>query len=480
MLPRVSHPSTPKFEALGLAPELLSAVRDAGFTEPTPVQAACIPALLEGKDVVGQSRTGSGKTAAFGLPLLQRIRLEERSVQALILCPTRELASQVARELRGFGAGLSGLTILELTGGQPARPQREALARGVHVAVGTPGRVLDHLQNHSLLPGSIQGLVLDEADRMLDMGFGPDVRRIVKLLPGKRQTALFSATFPESIEAMCQSLQRADAVRVAIDSGANGGDEEVQDVQQLRLTCKLDERFPALCRLLVDHTHESVIVFCNFKASVAELTEALSQSGVSADRLDGDLDQFNRDEVLARFRNGSVRTLVATDVAGRGIDIDGLDLVINYELPSKPEIYVHRIGRTGRAGKTGVAITLVKGERDPRIEAIEALTGQTVEPIVLHKNALADVPGMLAMLSGPPQMATIRISGGRKDKVRRGDILGALTGEAGALQGTDVGKIEVQDHLSYVAVKEHLARAATARLNKGRIKGKRYRATLLR
>ncbi len=480
MLTPVQQPPPATFQGLGLDAPLVAAVEVLGFREPTPVQATCIPALLSGQDVVGQSKTGSGKTAAFGLPLLQRVELARREVQALILCPTRELAAQVARELRGFGTGLQGLTIQELTGGQPARPQREALKRGVHVAVGTPGRVLDHLQSGSLHARSLHTLVLDEADRMLDMGFGPDVRRIAKLLPGERQTALFSATFPDSIESMSQSLQQPSAVRITVEEDAPEAAQEIQGVTQLRLASTPDQRFPSLCRVLAEHPHESAIVFCNFKASVAELTENLRYYGVSADRLDGDLDQFHRDEVLARFRNGSVRILVATDVAGRGIDIDGLDLVVNYELPSQPEIYVHRIGRTGRAGKTGVAVSLVKGSHDPRITDIEALTGLPVVEIPAETIAPSDVPAILSPLAGPPPMATIRISGGRKDKVRRGDILGALTGEAGALQGADVGKIEVHDRLSYVAVVEHLARAATGRLNKGRIKGKRYRATLLR
>jgi ATP-independent RNA helicase DbpA len=480
MLTPVSQNSPATFPALGLHAPLVAAVEALGFTEPTAVQQTCIPALIAGQDVIGQSKTGSGKTAAFGLPLLQRVDLATRETQALVLCPTRELASQVARELRSFGTGLQGLTIIELTGGQPARPQRDGLKRGVHVAVGTPGRVLDHLQNGSLQPRSLHILVLDEADRMLDMGFGPDVRRIANLLPRDRQTALFSATFPESIESMSQSLQDPSAVRVTVEDDAPEAAAEIQGVTQLRLATSSEQRFPTLCRVLAEHPHESALVFCNFKASVAELTENLRYHGVSADRLDGDLDQFHRDEVLARFRNGSVRILVATDVAGRGIDIDGLDLVVNYELPSQPEIYVHRIGRTGRAGKAGVAVSLVKGSHDPRIADIEALTGLPVAEIPREEIDPSDVPAILIPLGGPAPMATIRISGGRKDKVRRGDILGALTGEAGALQGADVGKIEVQDRLSYVAVVEHLARAATGRLNKGRIKGKRYRATLLR
>ena len=484
MLAPVPQDSPTTFASLGLDAPLLAAIQTLGFTEPTPVQASCIPALLQGQDVVGQSKTGSGKTAAFGLPLLQRIDLAQRAPQGLILCPTRELAAQVARELRSFGTGLQGLTVLELTGGQPSRPQREALKRGIHVAVGTPGRVLDHLESGSFQTRTLRMLVLDEADRMLDMGFGPDVRRITDRLPYERQTALFSATFPDSIQSMSRSLQQPDALRIKIEpnspDGASEALQEVQGVEQFRLASTPDQRFPSLCRLLTEHPHDSAIVFCNFKASVAELTDALRYHGVSADRLDGDLDQFHRDEVLARFRNGSIRILVATDVAGRGIDIDGLDLVVNYELPSQAEVYVHRIGRTGRAGKTGVAVSLVKNENDPRITAIEEPTGLPVVEIPAQKIAESAVPPLLAALAGPPPMATIRISGGRKDKVRRGDILGALTGDAGALNGSDVGKIEVMDRLSYVAVVEHLARAATGRLNKGRIKGKRYRATLLR
>ncbi|MEZ6015970.1 MAG: ATP-dependent RNA helicase DbpA [Planctomycetota bacterium] len=467
------------FDALSLSEALLAVVAELGYTQPTPIQAAGIPALLAGRDLIGQSKTGSGKTAAFTLPILQRIELAERALQALVLCPTRELCAQVAREARKLGRAHAGLTVLELTGGQPARPQREALQRGVHIAVGTPGRVLDHLQRHALDPRQLKFVVLDEADRMLDMGFGEGVGRILRALPRARQTALFSATFPPSIEVMSAEYQR-DAVRVTIEAPA----EATLAIDELQLVARPEERLRALCVVLERFPHESALVFCNFKATVAEVARTLGAAGLSVDRLDGDLEQFHRDQVLARFRNQSVRVLVATDVAGRGIDVDGLDLVVNYELPTQPEVYVHRIGRTGRAGKTGVAVSLTSGPNDTRIAAIEQLTGRTIAPLPRAAQDGADLDALLEALSAraasAPQMTTILISGGRKDRVRPGDILGALTGDAGGLAGAQVGKIEVQDTLSYVAVAARVGQRAVERLNAGRIKGKRFRATLIR
>ena len=465
----------PEFEALSLSPALLAVVGELGYEHPTPIQSASIPILLDGRDLIGQSKTGSGKTAAFALPILQRIDLAKREIQVLVLCPTRELSTQVAREFRTLGRGHAGLSVLELVGGQPGKPQREALGRGVHIAVGTPGRLLDHLQSYSLKTESLTTLVLDEADRMLDMGFGPDVERILRTLPRRRQTAMFSATFPATIAAISRTYQR-DAVRVTI--GEPEGAEV--EIRQLQVEAKPAERFDALCWSLGEYPHESALIFCNFKATVAEVTKNLAAAGVSADRLDGDLDQFHRDQVLARFRNNSVRHLVATDVAGRGIDIVGLDLVINYELPQQPEVYVHRIGRTGRAGKKGVAISLTGGSGDPKVDAIEELTGTMIETVRRSESDERSSAAILRTLAKSARMETILISGGRKDKVRPGDILGALTGDAGGLKGSDVGKIEVQDKLTYVAVAQSVCRTAVDRLNNGRIKGKRYRATHVR
>lgn len=464
----------PTFESLGLDSALLTVVRELGYSTPTPIQAAAIPALLSGKDFAGQSKTGSGKTAAFALPILQGIDVGERSLQALVLCPTRELSAQVAREVRKLGRSHAGLHVLELVGGQPSRPQREALERGVHVAIGTPGRLLDHLERGALDASGIKTVVLDEADRMLDMGFGEDVNRILGRLPATRQTVLFSATFPDSIEAMCRSYLR-NAVRVTIEDEV----EELSNTRQLQLIVDADDEVPALCWLLHTFPHESALVFCNFKSSVSKLVRELSDLGLSVDRLDGDLDQFHRDQVLARFRNQSVRILIATDVAGRGLDVQGLDLVINFELPPQPDIYVHRIGRTGRAGKSGVAVSMASSAQDSRIEAAEEFLGQSIETLV--RDSTND-PGLDALVRGlekEPKMGTILISGGRKDRVRPGDLLGALTGEAGGLKGSDVGKIEIHERLSYVAVTLGVARHAVERLNQGRIKGKKFRATLV-
>lgn len=467
------------FEALQLSPDLITVVQDLGYTQPTPIQIEAIPPLLAGRNVIAQSQTGSGKTAAFALPILQDFEVERCELQALVICPTRELSAQVAREMRKLGREHNGLQIVELVGGQPSRPQRDKLERGAHVAIGTPGRVLDLLEREFLIPDSIRTVVLDEADRMLDMGFGDDVRKITNHLPKERQTALFSATFPKSIEELSEQFQpnsQSESLRIIIESD----DEELADIRQLKLSYETqgyDDKLATLCWALHSHLPEegSALIFCNQKATVREINKELRDGGLSADRFDGDLEQFDRDQVLARFRNGSVRVLIATDVAGRGLDVEGLDLVINYDLPEKTENYVHRIGRTGRAGASGIAISLIRNEKD--IVEIEAFTGQKME--LLDNSASKDLEfdDLLKQLSAAPKIETILISGGRRDKVRKGDILGALTGDAGGLNGKDIGKIEIQDKLSYVAVSQGVISDAVSRLNKGRIKGKRFKAT---
>ena len=461
------------FESLGLAPELVQVTQELGYQAPTDIQAAAIPALLAGRDLIGKSKTGSGKTAAFALPMLQRLDLGRRELQGLVLCPTRELSAQVRRDIRTLGRNLPGLTVLELVGGQPARGQREALARGAHLAVGTPGRVMDLLGSGALDTESLRILVLDEADRMLDMGFGPDVATVVRKLPVDRQTVLFSATLPDEIERMASAYQR-EAVRVSTETTGSSAPA----IKEWKVLTPPDDRFEALVRVLACRPHESAIIFCNYKASVQQVTDRLQGAGVSADRLDGSLDQCHRDQVLSRFRADSVSRLVATDVAGRGIDVEGLDLVVNYELPQQPEIYVHRIGRTGRAEASGQAVSLAVGPQDARVASIEDLTGNRLSELRLDASGRSH-RDLLKGLAGPAPMRSILISGGRKDKVRPGDIVGALTGDAGGLAGNAIGKIEVQDKLSYVAVQHDLAPMAAERLNRGRIKGKRYRATVI-
>ena len=460
----------PNFGSLSLSPSLLAVLGELGFDEPTAIQSQCIPDLLAGLDLVGQSKTGSGKTAAFALPILHKIKLEVLSPQALIMCPTRELSTQVTREIRTLGRKHKGLQVLTIVGGEHISGQANALERGVHIVVGTPGRLLDHLKRSAHFVQAVSTVVLDEADRMLDMGFQADVETILDALPPERQTVFFSATYPEAIETMSHAHQRAP-VRVTVDEPKS----ELPQIRQLALAANANHTRSALYWVLGEFPHESALIFCNFKKSVAELTRSLIAAGLSVDCLHGDLDQFHRDQVLARFRNGSIRILIATDVAARGIDVLDLDLVINYELPSQPDVYVHRIGRTGRAGKSGISVAIVSPRDNKKIDAIEKFTGTPVERLPKVSSDFVDIEG----LARPAKMATILISGGRKDKVRPGDILGALTGEACGLEGSDIGKIEIQDRLTYVAVAQGVAEDAARALNAGRIKGKRFRATLI-
>ncbi|AFE08524.1 ATP-dependent RNA helicase [Corallococcus coralloides DSM 2259] len=460
-----------EFSALALSPPLLQVLEELEFKTATPIQAQSIPVLLQGKDLVGQARTGSGKTAAFALPILQKVKLtQDRRLQALVLCPTRELCAQVAGEIRRLARRMPGVQVLALAGGSPIRPQVEALEKGVHIGVGTPGRIMDLLDREVLDTRHLATVVLDEADRMLDMGFREDMERVLGATPAKRQTVLFSATFPDDIEKLSRAFQK-DPVRVSLAQ-----EEAAPDIQQVGYACTPEEKQALLLRLLRQHQPASAIVFCNFKAVVVELTRALVQAGVSADGLQGDLEQFDRDRVMAKFRNHSTRVLVATDVAGRGIDVEALDAVVNYELPQQPEAYVHRIGRTGRAGRRGLALSLVTRSDSRKVEDIEATTGVKLEKGDVDALVPENVPGV-SLISG---WETLSISAGRKDKMRPGDILGALTGEAGGLKAEDVGKIEIHDHHAFVAVSKRVVKVAFQRLSEGRIKGRRHRIERVR
>lgn len=460
------------FASLPLLPALAAVARELGFERLTPIQQQSIPELLEGKDLIGQSKTGSGKTAAFALPLLQKVDLSRRELQGLVLCPTRELSAQVARELRKLGRSLSGLSVVVLAGGQELREQTRALEQGVHLAVGTPGRVLDHLQRRHLKVHRVAAAVLDEADRMLDMGFGEDVGKILKALPPNRQTVFFSATYPETIRELSAKYQR-DPLRVTVvdEDGA------APRTKELVVHVPPAEKLDALRWILRQYPHDSALVFANLKTSVAEIARALGAGRGSVSSLHGDLEQRDRDRELAKFRNGSTRVLVATDVAARGIDLQKLDLVVNFDLPTQPEIYVHRIGRTGRAGEVGLAASLCTHAERPRLEAIEAYTGSALIEVERERKPAS------AAVTAPPleaKMDTLRLSGGRKDKLRPGDILGALTGEAGGLSGSEVGKIEIHDRFSYVAVAKGVSQRALGSLSRGRIKGKRFKAELVK
>ena len=451
---------TVPFSSLPLSPALLEVLTELHFEHMTPIQEQSIGVLLAGRDLIGQAQTGSGKTAAFALPILQRLALDVKShtVQALVLCPTRELCAQVAREFRKLGRKLPGLQVVALAGGEPVSRQKEALKKGGHIFVATPGRLCDHLRR-GLSLATAQVVVLDEADRMLDMGFEADVTEALQATPKKRQTIYFSATYPGSIEAMSKAHQN-DPVHVKIeDSAAN-------EISHYALELGATKRIDALFALLASLRPEAALVFCNLKATVDGVTESLLAAGVAAAAMHGDFEQNDRDRVLARFRNRSLRVLVATDVAARGLDISDLDLVVNFDMPQKAASYVHRVGRTGRAGKAGTAITFVDAREQRWRAALEAENADRLWPPWRPTSTVSEP------LAQAAKMTTLHISAGRTDKIRPGDILGALTGEGGGLEGSAVGKIEIHDRFSYVAVASEHAERAIAGLTAARLKGR--------
>jgi len=450
------------FSALHLKTPMLKNLASLGYTEMTPIQAHSLPLILAGKDVIAKAKTGSGKTAAFGIGLLSRLEVASPRVQALVLCPTRELADQVGKELRRLARFTDNLRVLTLCGGVPFGPQLSSLEHGVHVVVGTPGRLLDHLRRGSLDLSFLQTLVLDEADRMLDMGFQDEISSLVAAIPPKRQTLLFSATYPEAIAAMSADIQH-EPVEVSVDEAHDEG-----AIEQVLYEVESDERTAAVARILSHYRPESSLVFCNTRKECQEVAEALVKRGWSALAIHGDLEQRERDQVLLRFANKSASVLVATDVAARGLDIKELSAVINFELPRDPEIHVHRIGRTGRAGGKGLALSLVSAHEGRRVQAIETALGMTL--VRGELSSLSIAPG------GPPAppMVTLCIDGGRKNKMRPGDILGALTGEAG-IEGGEVGKIDVFDSHAYVAIKQGSAAQALTCLSGNKIKGRFFK-----
>ena len=362
------------FSALHLKTPMLKNLASLGYAEMTPIQAHSLPLILAGKDVIAKAKTGSGKTAAFGIGLLSRMEVTSSRVQALVLCPTRELADQVGKELRRLARFTDNIKILTLCGGVPFGPQLGSLEHGAHVVVGTPGRLLDHLRRGSLDLTGLQTLVLDEADRMLDMGFQDEISALIAATPKKRQTLLFSATYPEAIAAMSATIQH-EPVEVSVDEAHDEG-----AIEQMLYEVDKEERTAAVARILGHYRPESTLVFCNTRMECQEVADALVKRGFSALAIHGDLEQRERDQVLVRFANKSVSVLVATDVAARGLDIKELSAVINYELSRDPEIHIHRIGRTGRAGEQGLALSLVTAQESRRVQAIEDCSGQHHSP----------------------------------------------------------------------------------------------------
>ncbi len=450
------------FTSLALAPPLLKALSTLDYATMTPVQAQGLPPILAGRDLIVQAPTGSGKTVAFGLGLLQHLDPAQLRVQALVLCPTRELADQVAREIRRLASAIPNLKVLTLTGGIALGPQLASLRKDSHVVVGTPGRIQEMLRKQALSLAKVKTLVLDEADRMLDMGFEEPIREIVGKTPPSRQSLLFSATYPEAIRAIAKSTLR-DPVEVTV-----AGAVEQPAIEQWFHEIDLARKPAALAALLLQHRPESSVVFCNTRRDADDVTEALGEFGISALALHGDIEQRDRDEVLVRFANRSCSVLVASDVAARGLDIKELAAVINYELPPDPDIYLHRIGRTARAGSAGLALSLVTPREMPRALELEKQQGA---PLRWQKIPPLDAKQKNALLAA---MTTLRIDGGRTDKMRPGDILGALTGDAG-LTADAVGKIDVFATRSYVAINRTVADKALNRLRAGKIKGRNFR-----
>ena len=450
------------FQQLDLLPALHQAIEAAGYTQATPIQAAALPPLLAGQDVLAQAPTGSGKTAAFGLGLLQRLDAGAIRTQALVLCPTRELADQVGKAIRRLAIGIPNVKLSVLTGGTPIAPQLASLAHAPHIVVGTPGRVQELLAKGALDPSGIRMLVLDEADRMLDMGFEQAIADIVGRLPKARQSALFSATWPEAIRTLARRSLR-EPVEVSVDTHAAQpqADTWFFEIEPARKTA-------VLAALLLQHRPESTVVFCNMRRDADEVAATLNGLGFTAAALHGDLEQRDRDEVLVRFANRSLPILVASDVAARGLDVKELACVVNHELPGDTDTYLHRVGRTARAGAGGLVLNLVGAREMPRALALEsglgiALRWGRAAPITATPR---DVPR--------PAMRTLRLDAGRSDKLRPGDILGALTGAAG-LPGDAIGKIDLFPTRAYVAIRRSDAEHALKALNAGKIKGRSVR-----
>jgi ATP-independent RNA helicase DbpA len=450
------------FSSLALDSELLSNLPSLGYEYMTPIQEQSLPHILAGNDIIAQGKTGSGKTAAFGLGLLTKLDKSNFHVQSLVLCPTRELTDQVANELRRLARTIPNVKVLTLCGGLPFGPQAESIASGVHIIIGTPGRVEDHLRKRTLNLGTLKIIVLDEADRMLDMGFQETLDTIIEQVPKQRQTLLFSATFPSNIKSIAKRIMN-NPVKLHVES--------VHDnitIKQHFYKVRDANKVAVLCKLILQSDFESVLIFCNTRLETQRVADELSTAGFSALALHGDFDQRDRTQTLVRFSNRSAQILVATDVAARGIDIDSLDAVINFQIATSPDMHVHRIGRTGRAGQTGIAITLFS-EKD----AYKAVILQESLGRDLVNEPLPALPGLITSPS-KATMTTLLISAGKRQKIRPGDVLGALTGES-EITGSQVGKIDIFNNRTYVAINREIVKLAIKKLADGKIKGRHFR-----
>lgn len=520
-----------RFEDMNISNEICRAVLDMGFEEATPIQSQAIPVILEGKDIIGQSQTGTGKTAAFGIPLLERINPEDRRLQALILCPTRELAIQVSEEFRKLLKYKDNIRVLPIYGGQPIDRQIAALRKGTQVVIGTPGRVMDHMRRRTIKAETVQMMVLDEADEMLDMGFREDIETILVKIPEEHQTLLFSATLsPEILDITKRFQKNPEFIKIVRK------ELTVPNIEQYYFDVKEKTKLDALCRIIDVYDPKLAMVFCNTKKRVDDLVEMLQGRGYFAEGLHGDLKQAQRDKVMQKFRNGTIEILVATDVAARGIDVDDIDVVFNYDVPQDEEYYVHRIGRTGRAGKAGKAFTFCVGKeiyklRDimrytktkiqqqklPTLSDVEEMkTNIYLEKIkgiieeghltkyihlvdrlmeedytsidiaaALLKDHLSDVNaddidalddinlGGTELYGGKGEkMVRLFINAGKKSKIRAKDIVGAIANEAG-IPGKTLGEIAIFDEYTFVDVPNEFVRDILHGVKHAKIKGKR-------
>ena len=520
-----------RFEDMNISNEICRAVLDMGFEEATPIQSQAIPVILEGKDIIGQSQTGTGKTAAFGIPLLERINPEDRRLQALILCPNRELAIQVSEEFRKLLKYKDNIRVLPIYGGQPIDRQIAALRKGTQVVIGTPGRVMDHMRRRTIKAETVQMMVLDEADEMLDMGFREDIETILVKIPEEHQTLLFSATLsPEILDITKRFQKNPEFIKIVRK------ELTVPNIEQYYFDVKEKTKLDALCRIIDVYDPKLAMVFCNTKKRVDDLVEMLQGRGYFAEGLHGDLKQAQRDKVMQKFRNGTIEILVATDVAARGIDVDDIDVVFNYDVPQDEEYYVHRIGRTGRAGKAGKAFTFcvdkeiyklrdimrytktkIQQQKLPTLSDVEEMkTNIYLEKIkgiieeghltkyihlvdrlmeedytsidiaaALLKDHLSDVNaddidalddinlGGTELYGGEGEkMVRLFINAGKKSKIRAKDIVGAIANEAG-IPGKTLGEIAIFDEYTFVDVPNEFVRDILHGMKHAKIKGKR-------
>jgi len=456
----------PSFSTLPLPPATLANLEQLGYTGMTPIQAAALPLALAGHDLIAQAMTGSGKTATFALALLANLNVRRFAVQALVLCPTRELADQVTLEVRRLARAEDHIKVLTLCGGAVMRTQTASLEHGAHIVVGTPGRIMDHLERGSLKLDALNTLVLDEADRMLDMGFFDDIATVAKQCPKQRQTLLFSATYPEGITKLSAAFMREPKeVKLTQQHAAT-------KIRQRFYEVKESERLHAVSLLLNHFRPVSTLAFCNTKQQCRDLVQVLRGQGFAALELHGDLDQRERDQVMVRFTNRSCSVLVATDIAARGLDIAGLEAVINVDIAADVDTHTHRIGRTGRVDEEGWAFSLASMDEMGRVGNIEKAGGFTSE--------WQPLSSLTSTAGGPlkPPMQTIQILGGRKEKIRAGDVLGALTKDLG-FAGAQIGKINVNEFSTYVAVESGIAAQVVKKLSAGKVKGRSVKLRLM-